>query len=88
MSGKKLVIIHDIMKCEEANHVCDRNQYKEAGLLEKIRLTVHLIYCRACRKYSSRNNKLSKALERSDLKTMDNKDKQKLKDVLKRELND
>ena len=75
------------MKCEEANHVCDKNQYKEAGFFEKIRLTIHLIYCRACRKYSSRNNKLSKALERSDLKTMDHKYKKELKDVLKRELN-
>jgi len=75
------------MKCEKANHVCDKNQYKEAGLLEKIRLSFHLIYCRACRKYSSRNNKLSKAIERSDLKTMDHMDKQEIKDVLKRELN-
>ncbi len=75
------------MKCEEANHVCDKNQYKEAGFLEKIRLTIHLIYCRACRKYSSRNNKLSKAIERSDLKTMDHKIKKEIKEVLKSELN-
>jgi hypothetical protein len=75
------------MKCEEANHVCDKNQYKEAGLLEKIRLTFHLIYCRACRKYSSRNSKLSKAIERSDLKTLDQNDKQVMKEVLKKELN-
>lgn len=75
------------MKCEEANHVCDKNQYKEAGILEKIRLSIHLIYCRACRKYSSRNNKLSKALDRSDLKTMALKDKQELKNVLNKKLN-
>ena len=75
------------MKCEEANHVCDKNQYKEAGLLEKIRLTFHLIYCRACRKYSSRNSKLSKAIERSDLKTLDQNEKQELKEALKKELN-
>ena len=75
------------MKCEEANHVCDKNQYREAGLLEKIRLTFHLIYCRACRKYSSRNNKLSKALERSELKTLGHQDKQDLKDTLNSKLN-
>ena len=75
------------MKCEEANHVCDKNQYKEASFFEKIRLIIHLTYCRACRKYSTKNTKLSEAIKRSDLKTMDQKDKLELKDILKKELN-
>ena len=72
------------MKCQEANHVCDKNQYKEAGFLDRIKLGIHLLYCKACRKYSSRNNKLSKVIQNSQLKTMDPKEKQKLKEEFKK----
>ncbi len=74
------------MKCENANHVCDKNQYKEASFLERVKLTVHLIYCRACRKYSVRNNKLSDAIKISDLKTISKEDKSNLKERLHQEI--
>ena len=74
------------MKCENANHVCDRNQYKEASFLERVKLTVHLIYCRACRKYSVRNNKLSDAIKISDLKSISKEDKNEIKERLHQEV--
>ena len=74
------------MKCENANHVCDKNQYKEASFLERVKLTIHLIYCRACRKYSVRNNKLSNALKTSDLKSISQEDKSELKERLHQEM--
>ncbi len=46
--------------CEDANHVCDKSQYKEASFLEMIKLNLHLIYCGACKKYTANNAKLSK----------------------------
>lgn len=74
------------LECHEANHYCDKNQYKEASLWEKIRLNLHLIYCRACRKYTARNMKLSKAVKDPKVKTMPRDDKQALKEQLQREL--
>ncbi len=74
------------MKCENANHTCDKNQYKEASFLERIKLTIHLIYCSACRKYSARNNKLSNALKTSDIKTISKEDKRDLKETLHQEM--
>ena len=74
------------MKCENANHVCDKGQYKEASFLERIKLTIHLIYCSACRKYSARNNKLSNALKTSDLKTISKEDKNGIKEKLHQEM--
>ena len=74
------------MKCEKANHVCDKNQYKEASFLERVKLTVHLIYCRACRKYSVRNNKLSDAIKISDLKSISKEDKNVIKERLHQEM--
>lgn len=59
--------------CNEANHVCDKTQYKESTLWEKIKLNLHLIYCRACRKYSSKNAKLSKVIKTSEVECLDPK---------------
>ena len=53
--------------CEDANHVCDKNQYKEASLLEMVKLNLHLMYCGACRKYSAHNAKLSKLLNKKPI---------------------
>ena len=75
------------MKCEEANHVCDKNQYKEANFMECLKLAIHLMYCSACRKYSFNNNKLTKALRKSDVKIISEADKNSLKEQLQKEMN-
>ena len=64
--------------CEKANHVCDKTQYEEATWVEKIKLTLHLIYCRACRKYSSNNQKLTKVIKDSKVECMNSKEKETL----------
>ncbi|GEQ85595.1 hypothetical protein ULMS_11030 [Patiriisocius marinistellae] len=74
------------LKCEEANHKCDKNQYKEASFFEMIQLNIHLIYCRVCRKYSSRNNKLTKAFKNKNFKTMPLDQKIKLQERLRQEI--
>ena len=74
------------IKCEEANHSCDKNQYKEASFWQKVTLNIHLIYCAACRKYSTRNGKLSKIVRKGDVKTMPETDKEQLKQKLHQEM--
>lgn len=74
------------LKCDEANHICDKNQYKEAGFWEKVKLNIHLIYCRVCRKYSARNVKLSEAIKNSNFKTLLPDQKQALKERLQKEI--
>lgn len=68
--------------CEKANHVCDKTQYKEATLWEKIKLNFHLLYCRACRKYTSKNQKLTQVVKSADVVCMDKKEKAVLKKTL------
>jgi len=74
------------IKCPEANHVCDKNQYKEATFWEKVRLNIHLIFCKACRKYSARNMKLSKMVKDPKVKVMPKQVKEELKEQIKREM--
>jgi len=74
------------MKCKDANHVCDKSQYKESSFWEKIKLNFHLIYCRACRKYSARNGKLTNIMNESKIETIHTSDKNKMKEQLKKEM--
>ncbi|MGY6650100.1 hypothetical protein [Wenyingzhuangia sp. IMCC45574] len=45
--------------CEEATMICTKSQYGEATLLDKIKLNLHFVYCKICRKFSKQNNELS-----------------------------
>ncbi len=71
------------LECHEANHICDKNQYKEATFWEKVKLNIHLIYCRACRKYTARNTKLTRAIKNPKVQRAD---KNALRERLQQEL--
>jgi hypothetical protein len=74
------------INCDEANHTCDKTQYKEASFWEKIKLNIHLIYCSACRKYTARNTKLTQAIDKSKPKTLGKEQKEKMEEALQREI--
>ena len=74
-----------IIPCDEANHVCDKTQYKEATLWEKIKLNIHLIYCNMCRKYTKRNARLTKLVTKDPV-SMDPSAKESLKSAFEQEL--
>ncbi|MCK8480075.1 glycine dehydrogenase [Psychroserpens algicola] len=71
--------------CKEANHVCDKTQYKEATLWEKIKLNIHLLYCKACRKYTKNNAKLTKLITKKPV-VLDASAKEQLKAAFEKEL--
>ena len=76
-------MIKMMISCDEANHVCDKTQYKEGTLLEKIKLNIHLIYCRACRKYTKNNALLTKTIKKADVVCLD----KTCKEVMKKDFN-
>lgn len=67
------------ISCDKANHVCDKTQYKESTLWEKIKLNIHLLYCKACREYTNNNTKLTTVIKESKVTYMDKKNKESLK---------
>lgn len=71
-----------MFKCDEAGHVCDKAQYKNASLWEKIILNLHLIYCYRCRKYSTNNTKLTKTIKKAHIECLDKNCKEKMKQNL------
>ena len=53
------------LTCDEATAICDKNQYKEASLLEKMKLSFHFISCRICKRYTKQNNVMSLIFNRN-----------------------
>ena len=47
------------ISCDEATAICDKNQYGEASLAEKISLSFHLFVCKYCKQYTKHNNLMS-----------------------------
>ncbi len=84
MSKKKGIFV----SCPDANHFCDKNQYKEATFWEKVKLNIHLIYCNACRKYSSKNSKLTKLVKNPKVITIPSSEKEVMKEKLKQKMSE
>ncbi len=48
------------ISCDEATTICDKNQYGEASLYDKLRLNLHFLRCKICRMYTKQNTLLTK----------------------------
>ncbi|MGE5943557.1 MAG: hypothetical protein ACM31G_04365 [Flavobacteriales bacterium] len=77
-----------MVPCDEAHHVCDKTQYKESSLWEKIKLRIHLLYCKACRKYTKNNKKLSNTIHKAKVECLDKKCKEAMKQEFEKALKD
>ncbi|TVZ53154.1 hypothetical protein [Dokdonia sp. Hel_I_53] len=73
--------------CEDANHFCDKKQYKESNFWEKGKLYFHLLYCKACRDYSNNNSKLSEFLDKNKIFTITKSEKEILQQRVQRFIN-
>ena len=52
---------------EEAKHICDKSQYGEATLWERIKLNIRLLWCKIARAYTRRNRKLTDTIKSSKI---------------------
>lgn len=84
MNDKKKLLID----CSEAAYCCDKKQYKEATIPEKLKMLLHLVFCKRCRNYSSNNNRLTELIEKSNIKTCTEDEKKVWKEDIKKELKD
>ena len=71
------------LDCTEAAKLCTKAEYKEAGFIEKLRLNLHLYFCRTCDKYSENNKKLSSLLQKAEITPCTRREKDSFKEKLK-----
>ena len=57
------------LNCDEAATACSKAQYKEASLREKLKLRLHLFFCKPCKEYSKKNQKLSLLIKKAKIQT-------------------
>lgn len=76
-----------MLSCSQAAEYCDKEEYKEAAFLSKLKLKLHLFFCANCRKYQEKNKKLSLLLKEADLKTCSSLEKKALKERLENSQN-
>ncbi len=57
-----------LFDCPRAKSCCDKSQYRESKFKEKIKFLLHIIICGQCREYTSKNSKLSKLIQKAEIK--------------------
>ena len=82
MKKKKSLFID----CSEAGYCCDKKQYDEASLSEKIKMLLHMVFCRPCRKYASKNSKLTGLIRKSNIKSCPEIEKKIWKKTIENEM--
>lgn len=81
------------LTCDEATTICDKSQYKESTLLERLSLNLHFIKCKYCKCYSQQNTYLSSLYKKyaedkpsRPKATLSNEDKRKFEEALKQKI--
>lgn len=74
------------ISCEEAKHICDKSQYKEASLWEKLKLNLRYVWCKVTRAYVKRNKQLTKAVKKSKVDCLKTSERQDMEQQFKHEL--
>ncbi len=75
-----------MISCDEAALICNKSQYQEASLLEKLKLRLHMLFCSTCSSFSKRNKQLSNLFNRARLHSLSDSAKEQLKKRIQNEL--
>lgn len=71
------------LSCAEAASVCTKAEYREANLRERLRLKLHLFFCKTCKNYYHNNRKLTGLLKKADIKSCPDEQKEIFKQHMK-----
>lgn len=74
------------ISCEEAFHICDKAQYGEATLIEKIKLNLRYLWCRLTKSYVNRNKKLTHAIKIANVQSLHQTERQQLLEKFNQQL--
>lgn len=72
-----------MISCDEAALICNKSQYREASLLEKLQLKLHILFCSTCSSFSKRNKQLSEMFGRTKLHVLSDSTKKQLKQQIR-----
>ncbi|MEO1484832.1 MAG: hypothetical protein AAFU57_03730 [Bacteroidota bacterium] len=70
---------------EKAKYICTKSQYGEATWWELLQLKAYLLFSKECSDFSTKNKKLTSLCERAGLNALSEKDKDTMKELLKKQ---
>lgn len=71
--------------CEKAAIICNKAQYGEASLSEKMKLKFHILMCKTCSKFSKKNTELTSLCQKANLNGLSEDEKVKMKEKLEQQ---
>ncbi|WP_350287121.1 hypothetical protein [uncultured Croceitalea sp.] len=75
-----------MISCDEAADICNKKQYKEASWWQVQKLRFHILICKTCNLYSTKNTKFTSLCEKAKLQVISNEDKEAMKKELEKKL--
>jgi hypothetical protein len=75
-----------MISCDEATLICNKSQYKEATIIEKLKLRFHVLFCSACAGFIKKNTELTSLCKRANLKTLTAAEKLEMKQELQKKI--
>ena len=75
-----------MISCEEAAHICNRKQYKEASWKERFQLYVHIVICKTCASFSRKNTQLTQLCEKARLHSLSSDQKDHMKKQIQKQI--
>ncbi len=74
------------ISCEEAKHICDKAQYGDSTFWERIELTIRYMWCRLTKAHVKRNIKLTKAIKKSNVQSLEQTERELLTEKFNQQL--
>lgn len=68
-----------MISCNEAVTICNKKQYREAGLRQRWQLWLHLLVCKHCATFSRRNRRLTELCKEARIRQLSDADKARLR---------
>lgn len=69
-----------MISCEQAAIICNKTQYREASLHEKLFLRLHIVLCRTCNSYVRKNTKFTSLCGKAGLRGLTEAEKQEMRE--------
>jgi hypothetical protein len=75
-----------LISCEEAYEICDKSQYGEASLWDKVKLNLRYTWCKFTQVYVKKNKKLTRTLKTANVQTLNDTERLLLINKFKKQL--
>lgn len=75
-----------MISCDKAALICNKSQYREASLSEKLKLRLHILFCSTCSSFARRNKQLSELFQKAKLQVLSDSAKEELRRQIRERL--